>query len=128
MLSKAFISNSIIPSFTTHPPQHSHENLIFATSILCICCFLIGQHSAPWTFAPTQEKFYSMRDGFWASISSMLCQWLAPWCIGGDLNVTRFPHEKGGRRITHYMEKFSEFINNNKLVDMPMLGKKIHMV
>lgn len=46
------------------------------------------------------------------------------WCIGGDFNVIQFPHEKGGRRITHSMEKHSKFINKNELIDLPVLGRR----
>lgn len=52
-------------------------------------------------------------------------RWAVTWCSGGDFNVIRYPHEKkGGRRITPSMEKFSDFINGNELIDLPLVGRK----
>lgn len=52
-------------------------------------------------------------------------QWEVPWCFGRDFNVVRFPHEeRGGRIITRGMERFSEFINENELMDLPLGGRR----
>lgn len=40
MLLTTLISDSILPSFTTHPSQHSLSLL----HIVCMCCTQIGQH------------------------------------------------------------------------------------
>lgn len=33
-----------------------------------------------------------------------------------------FPHEKGGRFISGCMSRFSNFINDHELVDLPLMG------
>ena len=46
-----------------------------------------------------------------------------PWCCFGDFNVVRFPSEwRGGSRLTSAMEKFSEFIEDLNLIDLPLEG------
>ena len=46
-----------------------------------------------------------------------------PWCCFGDFNVVRFPSEWwGGSRLTPAMEKFSEFIEDLNLIDLPLEG------
>lgn len=68
---------------------------------------------------------YGSNDDFLASISDMLTQWSEPWCIGGDFNIARFPHEGVGADKSHdAWKKNSEFINSNELIDMPMVGRK----
>lgn len=43
----------------------------------------------------------------------------------GDFNMMRFPFEKkGARTLTWSMETFFEFINENELIDLPLLGGK----
>ncbi|XP_022889505.1 uncharacterized protein LOC111405049 [Olea europaea var. sylvestris] len=49
--------------------------------------------------------------------------WNPPSCIGSDFNVVRFPIERSnGGRLTKAMEDFSDFIRENMLVDLPMIG------
>ena len=48
---------------------------------------------------------------------------MIPWCCFGDFNIIRFPSEHlGGTPITLAMEKFSEFIENLNLIDLPLEG------
>lgn len=52
----------------------------------------------------------------------VLAWWNLPWCIGGD-SVTRFPSEcsgLGGFRSA--MLEFSDFIAENYLVDILLMG------
>lgn len=38
----------------------------------------------------------SLRGAFWVSLSNFIGQWAVPWCVGGDFNMIRFPHERKG--------------------------------
>eukprot|EP00268_Persea_americana_P023148 TRINITY_DN2282_c1_g2_i1.p1 TRINITY_DN2282_c1_g2~~TRINITY_DN2282_c1_g2_i1.p1 ORF type:complete len:187 (+),score=25.94 TRINITY_DN2282_c1_g2_i1:3182-3742(+) len=60
------------------------------------------------------------RSPFWAHLSSLLLHWAIPWCLGGDFDLIRFPHEKKiGRYVSRSMARFSNFIVDNKLIDLP---------
>lgn len=38
--------------------------------------------------------------------------------------MVRFPYEKkGGRNLTYSMERFEDFINNNELIDLPLVAR-----
>ncbi|KAK4571672.1 hypothetical protein RGQ29_030188 [Quercus rubra] len=46
-----------------------------------------------------------------------------PWCCFGDFNIVRFPSEcRGETRSALAMEKFSEFIEDLNLIDLPLEG------
>lgn len=60
------------------------------------------------------------RSPFWAHLSSLLLNWAIPRCLGGNFNLIRFPHEKKiGRYVSRSMARISNFIVDNKLVDLP---------
>ncbi|KAL4189368.1 hypothetical protein AMTRI_Chr08g165100 [Amborella trichopoda] len=43
------------------------------------------------------------------------------WCLGGDFNVTRWPHERNSSNsISPDMWDFFDFINRTELVDIPL--------
>uniref|UniRef100_A0A2N9GE45 Reverse transcriptase domain-containing protein n=1 Tax=Fagus sylvatica TaxID=28930 RepID=A0A2N9GE45_FAGSY len=45
------------------------------------------------------------------------------WCVFGDFNVVRFPSERRGcTRVSSAMEEFSDFIDGQTLVDLPLKG------
>ncbi len=63
----------------------------------------------------------------WDELAGISSWWEVPWCIGGDLNVVRFPSEKArGQNFTQAMADFSEFISSCGLVDPPRKGDNIH--
>ena len=62
-----------------------------------------------------------LRGDLWDELVSIWHYWNVPWCCFGDLNVVRFPSEwRGGSRLTPAMEKFSEFIEDLNLIDLPL--------
>ncbi|XP_022852922.1 uncharacterized protein LOC111374488 [Olea europaea var. sylvestris] len=64
------------------------------------------------------------RVGLWNELAGMRAWWNLPTCIGGNFNVIRFPSERSsGGRLTRAMEEFSDFIRENLLVDLPMIGE-----
>lgn len=51
--------------------------------------------------------------------------WDVPSCFEGDFNVVRFPHEKRAERVaSNILERFSDFINANEFIDLPLSGAK----
>lgn len=71
-------------------------------------------------YGPCDE---SRKIGFLAEIESLNCWWNNRWCICGDVNFIRFPHEKTGvTRFTPFMSKFSDCISSLDLVDLPLSG------
>jgi hypothetical protein len=59
----------------------------------------------------------------WDELAGISSWWEVPWCIGGDLNVVRFPSEKArGHNFTQAMADFSDFISSCGLVDPPLEG------
>ena len=46
-----------------------------------------------------------------------------PWCVGSDFNVVWFPSKRSGSaNFTTDMHRFSAFISEQNLVDLPLVG------
>lgn len=59
----------------------------------------------------------------WEDLLAVKDRWDGPWCIGGDFNVVRFPHERSSSRVySQAMVEFNDFINTAELVDLPLTG------
>lgn len=56
-------------------------------------------------------------------LSAVAFRWDVPWCVGGDFNVVRFPHERWGcTSISRNMRRFSDLIGDLELIDPPLSG------
>jgi hypothetical protein len=66
-----------------------------------------------------------VRTDLWDELLGVRLQWSLPWCVFGDFNVVRFPSERRGcTRVSSTMEEFSDFIDGQTLVDLPLKGGK----
>ena len=64
-----------------------------------------------------------VRSYFWDELNLIRNRWTSPWCLFGDFNVIRFPRERlGCQRFSQEMIDFSDFLNSNNLVDLPLDG------
>lgn len=53
----------------------------------------------------------------------MMAWWDLPTCFGGDFNIVRFPTKRSSSgRLIRVMEDLSDFIRENILVDLPLIG------
>ena len=63
------------------------------------------------------------RGHIWDELVGIQQYWQIPWCCFGDFNIVRFPSERRGEtRLTLAMEKFSKFVDDLNLVDLPLEG------
>lgn len=59
----------------------------------------------------------------WDELAGIRIWWNVPWCAGGDFNVMRFPSWcLGAESFTPAMHKFSDFIADHGLLDLPLEG------
>ncbi|KAL4625272.1 hypothetical protein ACB092_05G013600 [Castanea dentata] len=63
------------------------------------------------------------RPNLWGELSQVRARWPVAWCLVGDFNIIRFPSERlGCETFSPAMLAFSDFIENNSLVDLPLEG------
>ena len=59
----------------------------------------------------------------WEELAGIATVWAAPWCVGGDFNLVRYPTERAGSSdFSSSMRDFSDFIFSMGLLDLPMEG------
>ena len=59
----------------------------------------------------------------WEELSQVRARWPMAWCLVGDFNIIRYPSERFGcESFSPTMFAFSDFIENNSLVDLPLEG------
>ena len=69
----------------------------------------------------------------WGNLSAIKGASLDPiWCFCGDFNAIRKRGERKGTSVrdnhTSEMGSFNNFIESNMLIELPIVGKKIHLV
>ena len=63
------------------------------------------------------------RGHMWEELVGIQQYWRISWCCFGDFNIVRFLSERRGEtRLTLAMEKFSKFIEDLNLIDLPLEG------
>ena len=63
------------------------------------------------------------RPTLWEELSQVHARWPMAWCLVGDFNIIRYPSERlGCESFSLAMFAFSDFIENNSLVDLPLEG------
>ena len=63
------------------------------------------------------------RRGLWEELVGARQCLTGPWCVVGDFNVIRFPSERlGCSRFSPGMHLFSDWIDHQNLVDLPLMG------
>ncbi|XVE95789.1 hypothetical protein REPUB_Repub02eG0163900 [Reevesia pubescens] len=73
-------------------------------------------------YAPNDD---GERSQLWEELLSILSNLAVHWCLGGDFNVVRYPHEKNGVGYNlGAMFQFSDFIEELGLVDLQLEGGK----
>ena len=63
------------------------------------------------------------RFTLWEELSQVCARWPMAWCLVGDFNIIKYPSESlGCESFSPAMFAFSDFIENNSLVDLPLEG------
>ena len=53
----------------------------------------------------------------------MRVRWSSAWCVLGDFNIIRYPTKRlGYTSFSPAMFNFSDFIERNFMVDLPLVG------
>jgi hypothetical protein len=86
------------------------------------CAFRNIEDNFSWAFARVYgPNLDNHRRSLWDELADLLSLWYLPCCIGGDFNVIRFPCKRiGVTRLSSTMTKFSDFISEQGLMDLPL--------
>ncbi|XP_058096318.1 uncharacterized protein LOC131241978 [Magnolia sinica] len=67
----------------------------------------------------------SLRASLWDELSQVRRSFSGPWCVVGDFNITRYPEDHSRRRRpSSAMARFSNWIQQEELIDLPLLGAR----
>ena len=65
------------------------------------------------------------RNFTWPELLSLIGYCTEAWCLGWDFNMTKSVGERFPEgRMTRGMRKFNNFIDNSKLIEVPLLNGK----
>ena len=65
------------------------------------------------------------RRSIWDKLHTLILQEEVRWCIFGDFNEVRCAEERLNTNLNQRgMEEFNEFIRDNGLLEIPMMGQK----
>ena len=71
-------------------------------------------------YGPNADQY---RAVLWEELSRVRVWWTTTWLLFGDYNIIRYPCERlGCESFSPVMFAFSDFIENNYLVDLPLDG------
>ena len=71
-------------------------------------------------YGPNED---SQRSFLWEELLQVQARWPMAWCLVGDFNIIRYPSERLGCELfSPAMFAFSDFIESNSLVDLPLEG------
>lgn len=96
----------------------------FKGSFSVSCLFKGVEKNITWVFSGIYGPCLdASRVVLWDELKLVRQKWNFSWCVGGDLKVIRFPHERFGLRVfSETMIEFNDFINAEALVDLPLAG------
>jgi hypothetical protein len=71
-------------------------------------------------YGPTRDDIQS---DLWDELLDVRLQWPIPWFVFGNFNVVRFSSEwRGCSRVSPSIVEFSDFIESQNMVDLPLMG------
>ena len=88
------------------------------------CRFKFLEDDCTWVFTGVYgPNANGNREYLWDDLGAIRGLWSDPWCIVGDINITRFPNERNREgRIIGSMRRFSQVIDDLELKDFPVQG------
>ncbi|XP_059446449.1 uncharacterized protein LOC132177995 [Corylus avellana] len=94
-------------------------------SYVAACSFKNVANGLVWAFAGVYgPNRVNSRRLLWEELAGVMSCWDMPWCIGGDFNVTLYPSERSrGVYSRATMRDFGEFISEQGLMDLPLVGE-----
>jgi hypothetical protein len=89
------------------------------------CSFRNVEYQFTWAFAGVYGPNSNCdRRLLWDELAGFLNWWNLSWCIEGDFNVTLFHSEKSGEVcFCPVMVEFSDFIFDQELINIPLVGE-----
>ncbi|KAL4200872.1 hypothetical protein AMTRI_Chr02g213300 [Amborella trichopoda] len=106
-----------------NPSEHSlQSSLIGNFSVTAILVRLTD--GLPWKFTAVYgTNSTALRTAFWEELDRVASLPHPIWCLGGDVNITRWSFEKNSNpNFSAGMADFEDFISRNDLLDIPLEG------
>ncbi|PWA54941.1 hypothetical protein CTI12_AA431780 [Artemisia annua] len=69
------------------------------------------------------------KASLWERLSGLMNNFSGAWCISGDLNVVRRSDDRFNSQVNvREMRDFNDFINDSRLVEIPMGGRNLDAI